>query len=837
MASSATAGTAVGSDTLEVVDVSGLARGYRLVTIGMYFMMILSVLKIPKLIQAALSEPPQVGSLIGLAVWLCVYGFCLWVGWENLNIVGAVSHPHVVPALAVMAGSSLLTVATLAKDKGIEGIILATFDVLALVACVGAMIAILFLRGRPVPGLPMTMGDFLDHGFFRVTGPKLPPSNRNRAIGYLVLGFAWFLALDFVPLEFLSSHSLLEPYTLAEAAGFLFLVQARRNLEPDFKTLIKGDPRPPVLFLRSFQDDQNVTEGSRSESVFKNLGFIGYGFFDFSLESRLAKHFSGFGPFIAIGSPNDTAAHLGAIRVQLSDDEWQGSVVKWIGESRVVLIMAGASQWVHWELQTLIRSNQMGKTVLVFPQVQKRARSTIKSPEERLDSLRRAFEETDWARALADLSVRYEAKNIRAIIFRRDGKVTAVISKPKSRDSFNLAALISHYLLEHDAAKMAGVSVAVPESHRDKLARLSTRGMAALLDGALIFALYAVLQTYFTRTVSTAEACGVIAVLGFVYYWMFEWLMEATPGKIVFRAHILRESGDRPGCRASAVRNLLRFVDALGFYLVGYIFARKSESWQRLGDRAAGTVVGKGTPRGWMRGGWMRGGWMRALMAVGCGALLFLGYTRDLGGPHVGSVDKVYYTGPASQMKAKAVAKVFTDAGFFSGKGIGVHLSEGKSGEILTFQLVDGFWDKPEAVIFYEWLGLVTAPRIGGYPIVIRLADALGKTRKELVVGRQPVGKDEVYFLGAATEADAKSLGAALQKAGFFRGSGFSVLLSKNGGTALGFAVQDGIWDKAESVADFESITRQVAPSVGGTPITLRFLDAQLVEHKEEVVR
>ena len=42
---------------------------------------------------------------------------------------------------------------------------------------------------------------------------------------------------------------------------------------------------------------------------------------------------------------------------------------------------------------------------------------------------------------------------------------------------------------------------------------------------------------------------------------------------------------------AALVRNLLRLVDALFFYLVGAIFALASPRGQRLGDRAAHTLV------------------------------------------------------------------------------------------------------------------------------------------------------------------------------------------------------------------------------------------------------
>jgi uncharacterized RDD family membrane protein YckC len=55
--------------------------------------------------------------------------------------------------------------------------------------------------------------------------------------------------------------------------------------------------------------------------------------------------------------------------------------------------------------------------------------------------------------------------------------------------------------------------------------------------------------------------------------------------------HVVGEDGGHLTFEASLVRNLLRLVDCLFFYLVGAIFALTSPHGQRLGDRAAHTLV------------------------------------------------------------------------------------------------------------------------------------------------------------------------------------------------------------------------------------------------------
>jgi uncharacterized RDD family membrane protein YckC len=65
-----------------------------------------------------------------------------------------------------------------------------------------------------------------------------------------------------------------------------------------------------------------------------------------------------------------------------------------------------------------------------------------------------------------------------------------------------------------------------------------------------------------------------------------------TPGKRWTGLRVVKLGGAPVGFLTSAVRNLLRIVDALpGFYAVGIIAVLASSRNQRLGDLAAGTLV------------------------------------------------------------------------------------------------------------------------------------------------------------------------------------------------------------------------------------------------------
>jgi hypothetical protein len=96
---------------------------------------------------------------------------------------------------------------------------------------------------------------------------------------------------------------------------------------------------------------------------------------------------------------------------------------------------------------------------------------------------------------------------------------------------------------------------------------------------------------------------------------------------------------------------------------------------------------------------------------------------------------------------------------------------------------------------------------------------------------------DEIYYSGSATEADARALGDALTKQHFFGQSGATVQLDKSAGkTTISLVVKDGAWDNSEFVSDVRDIIADIAPAVGGLPITLKFLDSEGESHKEVAV-
>ena len=92
--------------------------------------------------------------------------------------------------------------------------------------------------------------------------------------------------------------------------------------------------------------------------------------------------------------------------------------------------------------------------------------------------------------------------------------------------------------------------------------------------------------------------CGYPAAIfmlgGFAYFILLEWLWGGTLGKLSLGIRV-RTAADQPiGFKESLIRNLLRIIDSLPFcipYLLGAILVWTSPEKQRLGDRAAGTII------------------------------------------------------------------------------------------------------------------------------------------------------------------------------------------------------------------------------------------------------
>lgn len=142
-------------------------------------------------------------------------------------------------------------------------------------------------------------------------------------------------------------------------------------------------------------------------------------------------------------------------------------------------------------------------------------------------------------------------------------------------------------------------------SNGEPIAALGDRLIAVIFDTAFLGALFSILISWASKRPDLVQAwlpggpwltitgLSLAVVLVFLYYFGLEGAFGATLGKAIAGIQVRPShgGGGRIGFRAALWRNLLRFVDAMAFYLLGYLVALFSPQNRRIGDYVAGTIV------------------------------------------------------------------------------------------------------------------------------------------------------------------------------------------------------------------------------------------------------
>lgn len=93
----------------------------------------------------------------------------------------------------------------------------------------------------------------------------------------------------------------------------------------------------------------------------------------------------------------------------------------------------------------------------------------------------------------------------------------------------------------------------------------------------------------------TYHITGFSAILLFVLIYLYFVIMEAktgrTIGKYVAKTKVVNERGQKISWGQSLVRNFIRVVDGLFFYVIGLLAILISKKNQRLGDMVSKTYV------------------------------------------------------------------------------------------------------------------------------------------------------------------------------------------------------------------------------------------------------
>jgi len=147
-------------------------------------------------------------------------------------------------------------------------------------------------------------------------------------------------------------------------------------------------------------------------------------------------------------------------------------------------------------------------------------------------------------------------------------------------------------------------------------ARMGDRFLAIALDTILFAGIFAVVGMAIARRLGGITeqgfsfegrpallTIGLTLLLMLLYFWLCEGLFGATLGKGIIGIRVSKADGGACGLGPSLARNLLRLIDGIAVYLVGFIVALLSKRRQRIGDHLAGTIVVESKPGAAARAG------------------------------------------------------------------------------------------------------------------------------------------------------------------------------------------------------------------------------------------
>ena len=125
----------------------------------------------------------------------------------------------------------------------------------------------------------------------------------------------------------------------------------QRSVRETAEVVIKNDTRPPVLYLRSFKDDEKMARATAF----------------YSTEQELKLALFEIGPLIAMAEPDKPdPVDPGAARMRLHENAWQEEVGEEMSSAALVIMRIGHSDGFWWELREAPKRVKPERLVLLL---------------------------------------------------------------------------------------------------------------------------------------------------------------------------------------------------------------------------------------------------------------------------------------------------------------------------------------------------------------------------------------------------------------------------------------------------------------------------------------
>lgn len=135
-------------------------------------------------------------------------------------------------------------------------------------------------------------------------------------------------------------------------------LELTRRVAPDKRALRSRDGRAPILYLRSFADDELAGQSSYRSSYYFRLN---------TEEEELIAILEEQGPTDKLAGPGDTRPKWGATPLHATDGDWQRTVMGLMTRAQLVVMRAGMSRGLLWELQQAARLVRPERLLILIP--------------------------------------------------------------------------------------------------------------------------------------------------------------------------------------------------------------------------------------------------------------------------------------------------------------------------------------------------------------------------------------------------------------------------------------------------------------------------------------
>ena len=159
--------------------------------------------------------------------------------------------------------------------------------------------------------------------------------------------------------------------TIPVFSAYLLLRRAKKHNVKQEGTAWQVDSRPPVIYLRSFKDEeqQAVFFDRFSKAGRSNETMLADTVPNNSVQEQdaLGYIFRKIGPYFALGRPGEELPELGSTKIYVGNEEWQTKIRDLLDHARLVVFSAGITDSLRWELAELVRRVSPHKILMILP--------------------------------------------------------------------------------------------------------------------------------------------------------------------------------------------------------------------------------------------------------------------------------------------------------------------------------------------------------------------------------------------------------------------------------------------------------------------------------------